>query len=382
MTIIDPKKEFFCPAPWNSLYQQGNSASPCHANRNTFNLSPKEYFESDFLRSVKDDFLNGRVPPSCIACYDREKLGIKSTRQSVFRSRINEPLEYSKEDFTLDKQQKIFRLEIRTTNLCNFKCRMCTEESSSEIAREKGLAEPIYYADEKVIKELKEIALDQLKVLCLTGGEPMLIKEYYDFLDLLIEKGFAENIMVEMFTNCSVANPLMFERLKKFKQVRFVMSIDGVGKTAEYQRKGTIWETVEKNILNFVTMPEPFEIFYNTAISTYVLLDASSLAKFLMKLYSLNDKIKTKCYSTIYPSALHFINMDNKSKQKVIEEIDKAVAILTPSNFDVLTKEFLNIKRNLLENEPVDPNLFINYTRILDAVRNEKFEDVFGYKLV
>lgn len=382
MTIIDPSKEFFCPAPWNSMYQQGNNASPCHANRNNFGLSPKEYFESDFLRSVKDDFLNGRVPPSCIACHDREKLGIKSTRQSVFKSRSGGMLNYDRDSFTLDSNHAIRRLEIRTTNLCNFKCRMCNEDSSSEIARENGRAEPVYYSSEKVIKELKEMTLDDLRVLCLTGGEPMLIKEYYDFLDLLIEKNFSDKISVELFTNCSVYNPLFIERLKQFNEVRFVMSIDGVGKTAEYQRKGTVWETVEKNIYNFVVMPEPFQLFFNTAISSYVLLDASSLAKFLMKLHGMNDTIKTKCYSTIYPEALHFVNMDLESKKRAIEQIDMACEILTPSNFDIITKEFRNIKRILIENEPKDPNLFINYTRILDRKRNERFEDVFGYKLV
>lgn len=383
MTIIDPRKEFFCPAPWKDLYQHGNNANPCHTNRNDFGLSPKEYLESDFLRSLKEDFMAGRVPPSCDTCYQREQLGIKSTRQSIFKKKNNEgEFVYNKEDFSVEKKTTVSRLELRTTNLCNFKCRMCDEDSSSEIARENGKAQPIFSTNEKAINELKDILLEDLRTLCFTGGEPMLIKEYYDFLDLLVEKNLTSRIMVELFTNCSVYNPLFIDRLNKFKHVRFVMSIDGVGKTAEYQRKGTKWDIVEQNIYKFVTMPEPFEIYYNTAISSYVLLDASSLAKFLMKLYSMNDKIKTKCYSTINPKPLHFINMDSESRKRAIDQIDMAADILNVNNFAILKKEFLDIRRNLVESKPNNPNLFINYTKRLDNIRNEKFEDVFGYKLV
>jgi organic radical activating enzyme len=385
MTVIDPKKDFFCPAPWNGMYCHINNTLPCHTNRSNLGLSPEEYLKSDFLKSLKEDFVAGRVPPSCHICKDREDLGIRSTRQSAFR-KVDETnpdryLQFHKEDFTVDTPTAIKRLELRTSNLCNFKCRMCNSTSSSEIARENKEDVAVTMTDESSIEELKNIALDNIRTLCFTGGEPLLIKHYYDFLDLIIEKNLMKKIRVDLFTNCSVYNPLFIERLEKFKEVKFVMSIDGVGKTAEYQRKGTVWDTVEKNIYKFVTMKDPFQIFFNTAISPYVLLDASSLARFLMKLHSMNTSIKTKCYATVNPEALHFKNMDMESRKKAIEQIDMAAEILKVENFNIIKKEFLDIKRNLLEYDPVNPKIFVNYTRTLDTIRDEKFEDVFGYKL-
>jgi organic radical activating enzyme len=389
---IDPKKEFFCPAPWTDMYHHLDNCAPCHTNINDLKLSPEEYLKSDFLQSLKDDFTQGRVPPTCRICKDREDLGIKSTRQSIFKKKDEtSSLVLHKEDFTADRETSISRLELRTSNLCNFKCRMCNAASSSEIARENKefpiLARfnedhHIMETVESSLDELKGIALENLRTLCFTGGEPFLIKQYYDFLDLLIERGLTSKIRIELFTNCSVYNPLFMERLAKFKEVRFVMSIDGVGKTAEYQRKGTVWPTVEKNVYKFASLGKPFTLFFNTAISPYVLLDVSSLAKFAMKLYEINGGIKSKCYSTVIPESLHFRNMDMESRKRAIEQIDMAAEILTAPNFAVLKKELLDIKRNLIENDPVSPNMFINHTRILDAIRNEKFEDVFGYKLV
>jgi MoaA/NifB/PqqE/SkfB family radical SAM enzyme len=384
MTPIDPKKDFFCTAPWRSLYQHNDNTTPCHVIRNGFGSSPKEYFQSDLLKKIKQDFVDGKVPETCKVCYDREQIGIKSTRQSILKQRNNPDHEFFyKEEFPADGESVINRLELRTSNLCNFKCRMCEPESSSELAREKlDDGNHIKESNQKVVEELKDIALDNISILCLTGGEPMLIKQYYDFLDLLIDRGLNENITVELFTNCSVYNPLFIERLKKFKKVRFVMSIDGVGKTAEYQRKGTDWSVVEQNIYKYVVMKQPFKMFFNTAISPYVLLDASSLATFLMKLYSMNNEIETKCYATVKPIQLHFENMDMLTRYKAILEIDKAVEILQAPNFDIIKKEFLDIKRNLIEKRPVNPKLFADFTNHMDKVRNEKFEDVFGHKLV
>jgi sulfatase maturation enzyme AslB (radical SAM superfamily) len=302
-------------------------------------------------------------------------------------------MEIHKEDYTADTPTVIKRLELRTSNLCNFKCRMCNSASSSEIAREVkenpilGMfsmydTETLSYTPEQSLDELKKLALEGIETLCFTGGEPFVIKQYYDFLDILIERGLTENIRIDVFTNCSVYNPKFIERIAKFRKVRFVMSLDGVGAAAEYIRKGTIWSTVEENALNYAKMREPFQLFFNTAISPYVLLDATNHARFLMKLYEINPGICTKCYATVNPEPLHFRNMDKESRKRAVEQIDQAIEILTPDNFKILRKEYTDIKRTLVEKEPVDPNLFINYTRIFDAVRNEKFEDVFGYKLV
>jgi hypothetical protein len=165
----------------------------------------------------------------------------------------------------------------------------------------------------------------------------------------------------------------------QFNKVQFTMSIDGVGKTAEYQRHGTKWDVVRNNVLRFVNMP--IDVIYNTAISPYVLLDVAALAKFLMELYELNPNIRTRCYSVIAPEALHFENMNADLRKIAIEQIDKAVEILTPSNFDILTKELRGIKHRLETTKPVNPTLFAQYTQVLDVVRDESFEEVFGYKL-
>ena len=380
--MIDPKRQFFCTAPWSNIFQQGNHTSPCHTNTHKFSgLSPLEYLNSDFLKGLKQDFLDGKVPPSCEICKHREDLGIRSTRQSVLSKHGRLSVQPLDENSFIDRDpNSITRIELRTTNLCNFKCRMCNFDNSSEIARENNLEHKIYHASEKVIEELKAMMTDTLNTLCLTGGEPQLIKEYCEFLDHLIDNNYTD-IVIELFTNCSVYNPLFIERLSKFRTIDFIMSIDGVGKTAEYQRKGTIWNVVENNIYKFLELKHPFNIKFNTAISPYVLMDVFSLSKFLMKLHTINPNIVSRCYATVKPDPLHFVHMPENCRKVAIEQIDSAMQILTTDNFNVFKTELFNIKKILVDERPINPNMFIQYTKKLDMLRNEKFEDVFGISL-
>lgn len=373
-------KDKFCPLPWTSVYHQLGNNSPCHCIRDIPAMSPMQYMKSDIVRSLKQDFVNDKFPSQCNMCERREAMGLKSTRKEAIRW-YNE--KYQTNKFEVDEDVSLFRIELRFSNLCNFKCRMCEPYSSSELAREmkehsEFHLDPVIHSSDDQIEELKKLA-HQIRSLCLTGGEPFLIKEYYDFMDYLIEQDLAKNIFVEVFTNCSTYNEKFISRLLKFKHVRFVASIDGVGKTAEYIRHGTKWETVRENILRFAKLP--FDFHFNTAISQYTLLDVSSLAKFLMEIYEVNNNIKTKCYAVIAPHDLHFLNMPAHHRPRAIDEVNKAVEILTVSNFDIFAKEIVDMKTNLENTEPVNPLAYIEFTEKLDKRRNENFKDVFGISL-
>ena len=381
-------KPFFCPAPWTSIYYHGQTASPCHASTDKLAMSPEEYLQSGWLKNIKKQLLEGKVPKNCGVCLEKEQLGLKSTRGTIHK-RSNK----DSSNYTADQKTVFERIELRSSNLCNFSCRMCSSSSSSEIQKEiekypilktfdGGVDESLTVTSDSNFEQLLSTITDNVHTICFTGGEPMLIKQYYDFMDFLIEKKISDNVSLEFFTNCSVRNPKFIERIMQFRNVRFVMSIDGVGKTAEYQRNGTKWETVEQNIMYFAELRGPIDLEYNTAISPFVLLDISSLAKFLMKVYEKNNNLATKCYSVTVPRYLHVLNMSQPLREKSIGEIDQALEILTPSNFDVITKELRAIRGNLISTPQLDSAVsFINHTRILDQIRNQKFEEVFGIPL-
>lgn len=361
-------------------------------------MTPDEYFNSSWLKQIKTDMAQGIVPTACSGCRERELHGVKSTRGAIWNYyNVGPEPEYEDQwfanKFTEDSPTLPRRLELRFSNLCNMKCRMCDETSSSVWAAEKlehNIAPdkagshiersviPIVRTETPSIDGLKDKQfLSTIQKLCLTGGEPFLIKEYYEYLDYLIDNGFNKTMSIELYTNCSVYNPLFIDRLSKFQRVEMVMSLDAVGKSAEYIRSGTIWEKVEENVLRLNQLPAPFEILVTTAISAYSLLDFAAHARFLMSLYNENNSIGIKCYSVTAPQGMMFNNLPKQLHSKAIEQIDLAVEILSAPNYLILKTELLNVKKGLLELPSGDPKAFIEYTKKYDAIRGEDFQTVF-----
>lgn len=403
---------FFCPAPWRQVFYSNNNPAPCTLIRHSNEMTAEEWHNSDLLKDIKSNLLQGKVPEVCKECKFKENKGLKSMRATMWRWDFvsDEPILekmpwYGKYD--METPLDPLRIELRFSNLCNMKCRQCDEMSSSMWAKEKiehmhdADADVVFRSNDHktlyfgkgsdgiikpnpaVVESITNLALTSknLRRVCFTGGEPFLIKEYYEFLDKLIEIKINEKVDIEIFTNCSVRNPAFTSRLEKFTNIIFNMSIDGVGKTAEYIRHGTDWSSVEKNILYFNALGGVYSPGVNVAISSYTILDAANLAKFLMKLYEDNNHITHKGYYTNGPDAVNFRNLPVHLRTRAIDEIDQALEILTVPNYSALAKELRGM-RDILKNEPpLNADAFINETKQLDRFRNENFEDVFGIRL-
>jgi organic radical activating enzyme len=360
--------------------------------------TPSEYFNSEWLKNIKQEMQQGIVPAACSGCKERESHGLKSTRGAIWNYyNVGPEPEYEDQwfanKFTADSPTVPKRIELRFSNLCNMKCRMCDETSSSSFAAEKiehkikpdkngshleHSVIPITKIENNSIDGLMDTAfLASVRKVCLTGGEPFLIKEYYSYLDYLIDNGFNKTLDVELFTNCSVYNPLFIDRLSKFKTVQMVMSIDAVGKAAEYIRSGTDWPKVEANVLRLNQLAAPFKMEVTTAISAYSLMDFAETARFLMRLYTENNTIGVKCYNVTSPPGMHFNNLPKPLRIQAIDQIDKAVEILTAPNYLVLVTELLNVKHALTTSSPDTPLAFFDYTKKYDTIRGESFAEVF-----
>jgi sulfatase maturation enzyme AslB (radical SAM superfamily) len=283
MASSEPTANNFCPLPFTGLFYQNNSASPCCAMK-TDPASPYEYLASKETNKLREDFANGLKPERCNNCWIKERNGHASIRKH-----------YSKQERDLTR---ITHLELRESNLCNFSCRMCNADDSVVIDRETKSNPEIQHffrpnndisTTDDNWNQILEI-VKGVESINLTGGEPMLMKRYYDLFDYMISIGKNEDVFLNIFTNGSVYNPLFVEKILKFKNVRLTVSIDAVEKIAEYQRKGTNWSTVSSNISKYMQLP--IDIGFHSTITAYSILGLSSLADFFVDLY--NSKRATK----------------------------------------------------------------------------------------
>lgn len=266
----------FCVLPWISLETSpiGTVRPCCLAEEEIvdnagekFNLSKANFSSiqnSHYMRKLRQEFIDGKQPQTCRKCFREERAGRTSKRMHTL-DRLKHML--PEQDWTIDAKPLMF-LDLKLGNICNLKCRICGSWSSSTFATEE--LNDIWNHEEKkasfhytMLKqgawprenlifwsEIEQV-VDQIQYIEFTGGEPFMIQEHFDMLQLLVDKGIAGNIEIHYNTN-GTQWPEKAEKIwKHFKVVEIAFSIDDVGPRFEYQRSNAIWSEVEANLEKF-----------------------------------------------------------------------------------------------------------------------------------
>jgi MoaA/NifB/PqqE/SkfB family radical SAM enzyme len=322
----------FCIYPWiNLLIDNLGNMSPCclfaENISNIGNSSIKDVYLGDSMRHLRKEFLDGKYPSSCSACWKNETVGIPSMRQ-VAKHKFKEiyyKIDYKKEDFN---NLQIFDLKIG--NSCNLSCKICNPRSSSKIAEaayQSGmidiiefnhLKKSVAWAESEQFWNQLLTTINNLKYLDLYGGEPMMSKIHFDFLKKLIDLDVAKNIKIDYNTNGTLYSEKFFDIWQHFKEVKLSFSIDDIEDRFEQQRCGASWTNVCENIKkynarksnNFIT-----EIF--PTINTQNVFYIPELLKWATKQDF--DHIYFNMLNS--PTEYNILSLDINEKHKVIEKL-------------------------------------------------------------
>ena len=263
-----PKTNTFCVKPWNHACIRTNgditlcclSREPVKFNIKTSTI--KEWWNGDFVAGIRQQFLNNERPIECMNCFDQEDVGVESLRQRVNREYqiIDQYPSKMISYYNLPTEQPI-EVEFQLTNLCNLKCLMCWEQSSSQILSENKILK-ITVADQSTytitsneIDKIKEWIKTKPKLITLIGGEPMIVPEIKELLQWAIENEFSHDIDLHITTNGTKFNDEWHSILRQFKKSRVMVSIDSVGAVNDYIRSGSKWSDIEHNVKQIATIP-------------------------------------------------------------------------------------------------------------------------------
>jgi MoaA/NifB/PqqE/SkfB family radical SAM enzyme len=266
----------FCVLPWISLETSPvGTVRPCCLADNElvdndgvkFDLNTASFGaiqHSNSMRQLRQDFLDQKQPQTCRKCWKEERSGRTSKRMHTL-NRLKHML--PDQDWTVDAKPLTF-LDLKLGNICNLKCRICGSWSSSTFATEElqfinqsenrkenhhyqMLKQGAWPRENPVFwSEIDQIS-DQIQYIEFTGGEPFMIREHFDMLQRLVNRGIAKNIEIHYNTN-GTQWPEHAENIwQHFKHVEIAFSIDDVGSRFEYQRSNAVWTEVEQNIDQF-----------------------------------------------------------------------------------------------------------------------------------
>lgn len=375
--------KFFCPLPWIHQFIQADGIKMCCSSNTKLDISSEEFFNSTYLNDIKNNIRQGIIPKDCQGCINLESQGYSSTRTLALKDWI----------YDIDNvPNELIYLDLRNSNLCNFKCRSCEPNFSSEIAREihQNLQlqkyhklTPIHTENTKSYGDLKNV-LANIQRINFTGGEPLLIKKNISILEDLVSAG---NTKCELLitTNVSIINNKILNLTKKFNQVHWTLSIDAVNNVAEYVRYGTIWESIHNNIIKILSTKR--SVAFNTTLTAYNILDLSNLLKYFKQLKNTYDNQPFELWFSICssPKFLNPLVLNDKTKNKALIELKESIKILSTieNNPDRSIQTLKSLQKNLEESiiNTELYNYFVDYTKELDQIRNQNFEETFGLKL-
>lgn len=251
---------------------------------------PTEAFNNSFMKSVRKTMLAGEIPESCLKCYKEEEQGIASKRiwetgTWLIEEKINIPelISNTQEDGSIP--HKLLYLDLRLGHTCNLKCIMCSPHDSSQWVQDHKKVYPLFKSP--LIKNLKSWSPDQfnnywhenpkfweqiydqipnIRQLYFAGGEPLLIKEHKEFLQEIINRGYAKNIGLRYNTNGTLLNEELIEMWTHFKKVKISISLDGIGPRVEYIRFPAVWKVIEQNIWRLENTPDNIQTNIASAV--------------------------------------------------------------------------------------------------------------------
>jgi len=268
--------EKFCVLPWVSLEASpiGTVRPCCLADDeivddagNKFELATSTFGEvqqSQHMKRLREQFLAGEKPQTCRKCWNEERGGRTSKRMHTL-DRLKHML--PDQEWTADAKPLMF-LDLKLGNICNLKCRICGSWSSSQFAveemsqlpteEEKKKSFPYQMLragawpreNERFWSEIDQ-ALDRIRYIEFTGGEPFMIDQHFDMLQGIVDRGIAHQVEIHYNTN-GTQYPERGEAIwRHFKTVEIAFSIDDVGDRFEYQRTNADWAVVLDNITSF-----------------------------------------------------------------------------------------------------------------------------------
>ena len=253
----------FCALPWIGIHAwPDGSVFPCCMYNSKVPLgnlnhhTVEEILHNDEVTKLRQELLDNRQPLGCKRCYELEESGVTTLRQSTNINNI-----YA-DDINKIKTERTVKLlntkfiDIRFSNICNFKCRTCGPELShkwgAEMPAIKGTPDPgIIQIPREKFWEFYERALETVEEITFAGGEALMQEEHYATLNKLVEIG-RTNIKIRYTTNLSTLKYKqydLFETWKQFSDIELYASLDDSGLRAEYLRKGTDWDKIEENRL-------------------------------------------------------------------------------------------------------------------------------------
>ena len=351
-------KDSFCSSPWFHIrLSYDGSFKVCRwsteykTHYNIKNCSLSEFYNSDEMKILRTQLLNGEKPKGCSTCYYEESFGKLNGRQRQllksavtldnFDLKLRASPHYEMFKHSLDNEGHSnyvpVDLQIDLGHICNSACIMCDPTQSSRLEKDyvklntinsELFSKPVPYkswtADPIILdKFINELSNMPVKYIHFLGGETLYDPAFYTICDQLIAMGIAKDIIVGTTTNATIYNEKIEQYAKEFKEFHLGISIETVTTLNDYIRYPSKINDVLGNIQKFKKLHDSSNLFISLRITPNVFTIAHIDLMFRYMID--NNLIAESCNILHNPSMLRVELLPSNLRDNIITKLENIV---------------------------------------------------------
>ena len=229
-------------------------------------------WNSEYMKNIRLKMIGGEEIVNCKKCVTAEAQGLGSMRTTNDKEYY---IGSTASDGSVDYYPK--HMELHFGNTCNLHCKMCSQQFSHVIGKEllkMGEQDPEFlqwvkkesgvlnnwtgeldisydwYKNDRVKKSIFDHVSNNIEQLVVIGGEPTIIKEFYELLDHCYKENTLKDKILTITTNMTNTNKNLSSWLGSVKSFTIQASIDGLDERNRYIRFPCDWQSV-LNSINF-----------------------------------------------------------------------------------------------------------------------------------
>ena len=315
----------FCLAKWFNVsihIPTGKTHSCYHPKSHHIPLkeledNPSALHNTEHKKQQRGLMLNGIRPPECEFCWQIEDSGNQLSDRAYRSKDVFEPglIEEAKQ-LGIDGNARPRYVEVNFNQACNFKCSYCSPVLSTEWMKEIDKQGPYMLADRKhndmqymepvnnspdnpyveaFWKWFPEI-YPTLQTFRMTGGEPLMDKNTFKIFDY-VKNNPKEDLHLSITSNCCPPKGQWQKFIDAMQDVapcvdHFMLfaSLDSWGKQAEYIRNGLEFDTLLKNVKQYLEQCDRHSL---TFIITFNTLSYFGIYEYLQNILQLRKQYST-----------------------------------------------------------------------------------------
>lgn len=418
-------KDTFCSSPWFHIrVNYDGSFSPCRwaqtaeRKENFKSSSIMQYYNSEQMKTMRLNMLNGSAPSECAECYYQDQHGKLSGRikqlnksgvlqhhfdLSLRSSPHYEHFAYSFNHSGVSDYYPV-DLQIDLGNICNSACIMCDPSASSRLTQDyiklskidSLFSEPKDYTSwtrdpamlDRFVKELTTIP--NIRYIHFLGGETLYDPSFYILCEKLVECGLSKNIIVGTTTNGTIYDQRIENLIPEFKEFHLGISIESVTKLNDYIRYPSEITDVLSNINKFLKLRDTTKLYTSLRITPNIfsISEIHELLEFMLE----NRIAAESCNILTRPEYLRIELLPDEIRKETIEhlrtfietnqlQLSDAVNVRRPDLIDSVIGNLAIEYRTFLENYTVPENAddlrykLIKFLKAFETIRNNSIID-------